>query len=82
MAEKKMERFELLLEEIRDNVKTVAEGHEVIRLEMRRMEGRLTEKIEGNKSAVKFAAKQLGGKIDKVDEKLEEHVRVPHAVGG
>lgn len=83
MAEKEitLNQIGVMIEEIGDDVKGVAEGHQVIRSEMQQMEGRLTGKIDGNKSAIKFVAKQLGDKIDKVDEKLDEHMRVPHAVG-
>lgn len=94
MANEK-ERFEILLEEVRDGVKLVAEGHGTIRSEMRQMEERLTEKIEENNGAIKWVAKDLGRKIeevkdelkevkekvDKIDHTLEEHVRLPaHAV--
>lgn len=58
------------IEQIASDVKAVAEGHQVIRSEMRQMEQRLVEKIEENKSAVKFAAKQIG-------DKLDQHMRQP-----
>jgi hypothetical protein len=58
------ERFELLLEEIRDIVKQIAEGHGVIRAEMRQMEDRLTEKLDENNAAIKWVAKDLGRKLD------------------
>jgi len=79
MAEKK-ERFELLLEEIRDDVKAVAEGHSVIRREMQEMKTELKADIKEVNGKIEFTAKQLGDKIDRVDQKLEEHVRIPHAV--
>lgn len=68
------------IEQVAMDVKAVAEGHQVIRSEMRQMEQRLGEKIGENKSAIGFVAKQLGDKIDKVNQNLEEHMRVPHAV--
>ena len=74
---KAKEKFETLLEEIRSDVKLSLEGHDTLRSEMRQMEGRLTEKIEENESAIKFVAKQLGDKIDNVDKKLDVHMRQP-----
>ena len=70
----------LLLEQVQSDVKTVAEGHETIRTEMRQMEGRLSEKIGQNKSAITWVAKDLGAKIDQVDYKLEQHIKIPHSV--
>ena len=78
---KEKERFEMLLEEVRDGVKLVAEGHEIIRSEMKQMEERLSEKISFVDDKLGFVAKELGGKIDKVEHKLDEHLRQPvHAV--
>ena len=83
MAEKK-ERFELLLEEIKDNVKQVAEGHEVIRHEMREMKSELKEDIKEVNDKLVFVAKELGGKIgengqkiDEVKDKLDVHMKQP-----
>ena len=70
----------LLLEQVQSDVKAVAEGHVTIRTEMSQMEGRLSEKIGQNKSAIAWVAKDLGAKIDRVDYKLEQHVKIPHAV--
>ena len=76
MANEK-ERFEILLEEVRDGVKLVAEGHGTIRSGMRQMEQRLTEKIDENTSAIKFVAT----KVNTIEKKLDEHMRQPaHAV--
>lgn len=68
---KEKERFELLLEEIKGDIKGVAEGHETIRSEMRQMEQRLAEKIDENTSAIKFVA----AKVNTIGEKLDEHIR-------
>ena len=76
MAEEK-ERFEILLEEIKGDIKGVAEGHETIRSEMRQMEQRLAEKIDENTSAIKFVV----DKVNKIDQKLDKHISLPaHAV--
>lgn len=66
--EKGKERFETLLEEIRDKISTVAEGHEIIRREMREMGTGLMSEIGDVKSAVKSVA-----------VKLDAHLKVPHA---
>ena len=79
MAEKK-ERFEMLLEEIRDKVKLALEGHDVIRSEMRQMEGRLSEKIsivDGKVEHLGREFREMKQKVDKIDSTLEEHVRLP-----
>lgn len=78
---KEKERFEMLLEEVRDSVKLVAEGHVTIRREMQEMKNELKEDIKLVDDKLGFVAKQLGNKIDKIDQKLDEHVRLPaHAV--
>ena len=66
-------KTDILLEEIRDDVKLALEGHSVIRNELQQMEGRLTEKIEENKSAIKFVA----GKVNSIDKKLDHHIKLP-----
>lgn len=76
MAEKK-ERFEILLEEIRGNVKAVAEGHLVIRREMAEMKKELKEDIREVNDKLGFVAGQLGEKIDKIDQKLDAHIKLP-----
>lgn len=76
MTEEKKERFELLLEEIRDKVITVAEGHEVIRSEMGQMKGELIEKIEENNAAIKWVAGELGRKIEAVHASLKKEIDV------
>lgn len=82
MAEEKKERFELLMEEIRDNVKAVAEGHGVIRSEMKQMEDRLADKILLVDGKVEFLGKEfrelkqdvagLKKELGEVKEKVEK----------
>ena len=79
MAEKEvtLNQIAVMIEKVGSDVKAVAEGHQVIRSEMAQMEERLTEKIEENSSAIKWVAKDLGDKIDKVARTLDEHVKLP-----
>ena len=70
---KESNKIEILLEEIRKDVKATLEGHDVIRNELQQMEGRLTEKIEENKSAIKFVAT----KVNNIDKKLDQHIQIP-----
>ena len=70
---KENNKTEILLEEIRSDVKLALEGHAVIRNELQQMEGRLTEKIKENKSAIKFVA----GKVNNIDKKLDRHIHSP-----
>jgi hypothetical protein len=67
MGERKMgkERFEVLLEEIRDKVQIIAEGHDALRGEMREMEGRLSDRIDS-----------LDLKIDYVHKNLKNEIKV------
>ena len=90
MASEK-ERFEILLEEVRDKVQLVSEGHGTIRNEMRQMEERLSEKISLVDGKVDFLGAEVRGiktelkevkkKVDKIDHTLEEHVRLPVHAG-
>jgi hypothetical protein len=66
MPEKK-ERFELLLEEIKGDIKGVAEGHSAIRREVREMKTELKADIAGLDGKIRF----LGDKIDRVEKTLE-----------
>jgi len=61
-----------MIEGLRGDVKAVAEGHGVIRSEMKQMKTELLEKIEENNSAIKWVAKDLGGKIEGVREKVDK----------
>ena len=68
MAEEKKERFEILLEEIRDKVQVVSEGHEIIRSEMKQMEGRIKSELRQEISSVHTSLKK---EINAVDKKLD-----------
>jgi hypothetical protein len=70
---KESNRTEILLEEIKSDMKLALEGHAVIRNSLQQMEGRLTEKIEENKSAIKFVA----AKINNIEKKLDQHIQLP-----
>lgn len=71
----------IMLEQVASDVKLVAEGHVTIRREMQEMKNELKEDIKLVDDKLDFAAKQLGNKIDKIDQKLDEHVRQPaHAM--
>jgi hypothetical protein len=79
VAEEKvtLNQIAVLIEGVKSDVKAVAEGHQVIRSEMRQMEDRLAGKISLMDDKLEFVAKQLGDQIDKVDRKLDEHMRKP-----
>jgi len=66
---KMKERFEILLEEIRGDVKLALEGHDTLRSEMRQMEERLSNKIGAGDQA-------LDAKIDSVYLSLKNEIRV------
>ena len=79
---KEKERFELLLEEVRDGGKLVAEGHSVIRREMQEMKAELKADIHlvddkvgslGNELAkVKQDVTTVKQELDKVKQKVEK----------
>ncbi len=87
MASKK-ERFEILLEEIRDKVQAVAEGHEIVRSDIWHVEERLKEEFSAKidavhsslKSEMASTGKMLNYEIKELDRKLEEHAHQPHPV--
>lgn len=63
----------ILLEEIRGNVKLALEGHDVLRSEMKHMQEQLVEKIDENTAMTKFVA----NKVNSIDKKIDEHIRQP-----
>ena len=63
---KKQQRFEILLEEVRDVVRTVAEGHGTLQRQIVDLRGEMNERFKG--VDLKFEA--LNGKIDEVDHRL------------
>lgn len=69
------------LEQVASDLKGAAEGHAAIRREMQEMKNELKSDIKEVDDKLKFVAKQLGDKIDKMDNKLDEHLKVPHSVG-
>lgn len=78
---KEKERMEVLLEEIRDKVSLVAEGHEVLRSEMRQMEGRLSDRIDSLDLKVDRVHASLKNEIKitglAITDKLDEHIKQP-----
>ena len=72
MTEKKLnkEHFEILLEDIRSDVKLALEGHQTLRNELRNVKEELKDKIEK-------AERNLGDKIDAVKTALDYHIKLP-----
>ena len=54
MTESEQRHFEVLLEQVLHEVKTVAEGHEVLRNEIKVSHKELEDKIDLNVSLMKF----------------------------
>jgi len=70
---RRVSKVEVLLEEIKSKVYLSLEGHEVLRNEMRQMEGRLTERIEENSSNIKFVASKVNvieKRVNNIDERV------------
>ncbi|MFH1683791.1 MAG: hypothetical protein ABIA67_02780 [Candidatus Margulisiibacteriota bacterium] len=72
---KKKERFEVLLEEIRDKVQIIAEGHNVL------LNGQETlhSEIKGTKSEMKQMEERLGNRISGAENKLDKKIDYVHA---
>jgi len=70
---KEKNRIEILLEEIRGDVKLALEGHDVLRKEMQNIKGELQGEIREVKSAVSL----LGLKLNDIDKKLDAHIKQP-----
>lgn len=72
-----IQKIGVTVEKVEGDVKTVAEGHQVIRREMQEMRGELKSEI----NFVKSALKGVSDKVNKIDRTLDEHVKLPaHAV--
>ena len=78
MAEKEitLNQIAVMIEGVGSDVRAVADGHAVIRREMQEMRTELKEEISEVKNGLKFVA----NKVDKIDQKLDEHIRMPHPV--
>ncbi len=68
-----LNQIAVMIEKVGSDVKTVAEGHQVIRREMQEMRGELMSEIDFVKSALKV----VSDKVNKIDRTLDEHVRLP-----
>lgn len=71
MAEKN--RTEVLLEEIRSDVKAIAEGHSIIRQEIIQTREELSARIDTVEGAVRVVSQD----VKEIKQKLDEHIRLP-----
>jgi hypothetical protein len=81
------ERTEILLEQVISDVKGIAEGHGLLRKEMREMRSEFTTEVSDIKTLLKFHSSELkdlndkvtsiGGKVDSIDTKLDKHILQP-----
>lgn len=71
---KERERMEILPEEIRDKVSLVAEGHEVLRREIRQTREELVNRLD-NLEVGQFGLNQ---KIDRVEASLANKINMVH----
>ena len=89
MAEKNKERFEVLLEEIRDKVQIIAEGHEILQNKIDLVHTSLNEKIDNLdnkidlvhtslKDEIQVTAYVLKDELKEVSVKLDAHMRLAH----
>jgi len=74
MIKSEQRHFEVLLEQVLHEVKTVAEGHEVLRNEIKASHKELEDKIDLNSSLMKFGFETLDAKIDGVRTELREEM--------
>jgi F0F1-type ATP synthase membrane subunit b/b' len=71
MAREK-ERFEMLLEEIRDRVNIIAEGHDVLRSEIKQVKTELSQEMNNTED-------RLTAKIEAGEGRLERKIDHVHA---
>ncbi|MDI6731238.1 MAG: hypothetical protein QME05_01480 [Candidatus Margulisbacteria bacterium] len=67
------DKIEILLEEIRNDVKLALEGHDIIRREMHEKFSELKLEVDMVKGAVEYVAK----KVNMIEKKLDDHIRQP-----
>lgn len=67
------EKFEILLEEIRRDVKLSLEGHQVIRNEIKDFRSEINEKVD----IIGSAGRYTSNKVNEIDKKLTEHICQP-----
>jgi archaellum component FlaC len=82
MAEKEvtLNQIAVMIEKVGSDVKAVAEGHEVIRSEMRQMKDEIIEKIsfvDGKVEHLGREVREIKEKANKIDKTLDEHVKLP-----
>ena len=76
MSKKKKERFEMLLEEIRDKVQTIAEGYDILNNKMDKIHANLDNKISKLDIKIDRVNISLGAKIEAVHDSLKNEIRV------
>jgi len=84
---KEKEKFEVLLENIRGDIKGVAEGQSVLQRQADKLSqdvNALDKKMDtihfSLKNEIKITGLALKEEIQAVDRKLDEHIRQPHIV--
>ena len=85
--EKGLSKNDVRLEQISSDIKAVAEGHQVIRSEIRQMEGRLTDKISLVDGRVEHLGREfremkedisvLRQDVSTLKRTLDDHVKMP-----
>lgn len=66
---KEKERFEVLLEEIRDSVKKIAEGHDALRQEMKSGFDGLKQEVSELRSQFQLYAKHTSARLAALESK-------------
>ena len=67
MQEKDRVRMEVLLEEIRDKVNIVAEGHEILKREIQETRRELKEEMDNRFTPIEFAIQNLSGRVGNLE---------------
>lgn len=68
------EHFKILLEDIKEKVDLILEGHAALNSKIDRVEDNLEEKIGMLDAKIDMVHNKLNAKIDKVDEKLSKKI--------
>src|SRR3989339_675261 len=80
VVNKSKERFEVLLEEIKDKVQLVLEGHDVLRSEMKQMGTDLRSEMKQMENNLRFDMSKLDQKIGFVHDSLKKEINLSNDI--
>lgn len=73
----KKERFEILFEEMRGDIKLILEGYSVLNNKIDNLDGRLSGWIKEVENKLDFSVKTIRKDIENLSQKLDTHIKQP-----